>query len=133
MGYYTRVTGEIYVYPQITWKEAHDTIWAQQQQREEELTLEMHEETVPTELEGELVQVVRRTFTHVRPTWDDQYKAYSTQENLQKIVNAFPGHEWSGYLEGEGEGAGDGPDVWRLYVRDGKAIRVEPEIVWPEV
>jgi hypothetical protein len=129
MGYYTRLTGEIYTSPPISWKEAKDTIWAQQNQREDELTLEMFEETVPTELDGEYVQVVRRTFTHVRPTWDDGIKAYKTEQILQDIVDFFPGHEWSGYIEGVGE---EYPDVWRLYVKNGVVNRVEPKIVWPE-
>lgn len=134
MGYYTRVTGEIYVDPPISWKDAHDTIWAQQGQRGEELTLDLRSESESVEIDGELVEVVRREFTHVRPTYDDAYKAYYTERNLQTLVDAFPGHEWSGYLEGEGEGEGDGkPDLWRLYVRNGQVVKVEPQIVWPEV
>lgn len=137
MGYYTRVTGEIRVTPPITWAEAKDTTWAQQgsghYDRDFEFVLHMNEQDDETVIEGELVQVVRRTFTRVEPRWDDSYKAYYSKENLQQLVDAFPGHEWIGYLEGEGEGAGDGPDIWRLYVRDGKVIEVRPELVWPEV
>lgn len=129
MGYYTRLSGTIKITPPITWREAKDTIWAQQGQREEELTLELNTEVYDTEIEDDVVTVSRKEFTHVRATWEDeQIKAYRTEECLQQIVDAFPGHDFSGYIEGVGE---ESPDIWRLTVRGGRVVKIEPTITWP--
>jgi hypothetical protein len=88
--------------------------------------LEVSSETVTTD-EGMLT---RFTSDAIVPSTDDSFKVYSLMEDVQKIVSDFPDHTFSGYLYVEGE---ENDDMWRLYVKDGKAIQVKPEIVWPEV
>jgi hypothetical protein len=59
----------------------------------------------------------------------DEYRENGLVEEIQKAVDEFPGHTFTGYLECEGE---NNTDIWRVYVKNGKAIRVDPQIIWPE-
>ncbi len=64
----------------------------------------------------------------------DELKAYEWENILRSLIDALPlDVTASGYIEREGEGRGEGPDLERLYVK-GRTVRaVKPIIVWPEV
>lgn len=68
---------------------------------------------------------------------EDEFKAYWLVDNLNKLVTALdsddaPSRKWSGYLEVHGEGDGPGDiDLWRLKVVNGKAVEIQPKLVWP--
>lgn len=128
MGYYTRVTGEIRIEPPLTWQEFKDSRFLPGSPNDNgnyDVRLCVDEETVDTD-EG---QLVRKTASVVLPRWDDSFKAYNLVEHVQAVIDAFPGHTFSGRLECEGE---DNTDMWRVVVRNGHAVKVEPRIVWPD-
>lgn len=121
MGYYTRVTGEFAIEPPLTWTEIRDNPVP----TDRDVRLRIDEETVDTD-EGPLT---RKTSSALVPRWDDSFKAYHLIEHVQKVIDAFPGHTFTGRLDCEGEESGD---LWRVVVRDGRAEKVEPRIVWPD-
>lgn len=126
MGYYSTVTGEIAIIPPLSWKEIKDSPLLPHDEQRQDAKLALEESTVDTE-DGTLI---RRNAPRIVPATDDSYKAYDVVGAVQEIVNAFPGHTYTGYLQGEGE---ENDDMWRVYVKDGKAIEVKPEITWPEL
>jgi hypothetical protein len=57
-------------------------------------------------------------------------KAYGIIAEVQKIIDILgDGYTYSGYIELNGEESGD---LWRIHIRQGKAVEVQPQIVWPE-
>jgi hypothetical protein len=70
---------------------------------------------------------VRRAVALV-PIMEDRYKGYDILEDVQKAIDAYPEHEFTGRLDCEGT---DSLDVWRLEVHDRTAVKVVPRIVWP--
>lgn len=128
MSYTTHVTGEFTITPPLAWTEFKDSKFAPHyvtSRYDPELILRVSERSVDTE-EGPLLHRVADALV-MREI--DEYCADGLLEQVQKAVNAFPGHEFSGYLECEGE---DNTDIWRVYVKNRKAIKVEAQIVWPE-
>ncbi|MGW0577317.1 DUF6205 family protein [Streptomyces sp. NPDC002920] len=127
MGYYTRVTGEIRIEPPLTWQEFKDSPFNPHSTEYDDsldAKLLIHEETVDTD-DGPLL---RRTAPELVAAHTDSYKAYRLVEDVQKAIDTFTGHTFSGRLECKGE---DGA-LWRVIVRDGRAQQVEPRIVWPD-
>jgi Family of unknown function (DUF6205) len=122
MGYNTSVTGEIRIEPPLAWREFKDSPFAG---RDMDVKLRIDEETVDTD-DGPLI---RKTASAIVPAWEDSYKAYKLIEHVQQVIDAFPGHTFTGRLECEGE---ENTDLWRVVIRDGRAVRIEPRIVWPD-
>jgi hypothetical protein len=122
MGYNTSVSGEITITPPLTWNEIKDSPFLG---CDLDVALHVQEETVDTE-DGTLT---RKTATALVPAWEDSYKAYHLVEHVQRALDAFPGHTFTGRLECEGE---DNTDIWRVIIRDGRAVKIEPRIVWPD-
>lgn len=125
MGYNTSVTGTFTITPPITWTEMKDTPYVSDDWRDGDLKLHITEETVDTD-EGQLIRKTANTLT-LRDI--DEYRAYNLIEHVQAAVDAFPGHDWSGRLDCEGE---EGGDLWRVEIRDGRATEVKPRIVWDD-
>jgi Family of unknown function (DUF6205) len=128
VGYTTYVTGEFTITPPLTWPEFKDSKYAPdnlESRREPPLVLQVEEETVTTEL-GPLL---RLTATALVMREIDEYRAYDLLEKVQEAIDSFPGHTFTGYLACDGE---QSSDIWRVVIRDGRAVRVEPRIVWPD-
>lgn len=125
MGYYTRFSGEVRIVPPLTWAEVKDSPWLSPEEGDLMLRLDVEEEPGT---DGSAVTRTRRTAGAIVPIREDAYRGYHADDHLQEIVEAFPGHEFTGHISAEGEEAGD---LWRLAVRDGKAVRDEPRILWP--
>ncbi|MEV8353151.1 DUF6205 family protein [Streptomyces niveus] len=128
MGYITHVTGEFAITPQLTWTEIKDSPYSPIPPAGDdrlELVLRVDEVTVDTD-DGPLL---RRTASALVMSEIDEYRAYGLLDAVQAAVDAFPGHEWSGRLECEGE---ENSDMWRVIIRDGRALKIEPRIVWPD-
>jgi hypothetical protein len=134
MGTNTRVSGEIRINPPLNWIEIQKfpdrLISSHRGKVDPEIKLKIDEQSVNTE-EGELI---RRTASEVIPSWNQQYRAYHIEEHLQQIVDLYPQHTFTGYLEGvvEDMGYDGGPEMWRLTVVNGRATKFKPELVWPE-
>jgi hypothetical protein len=126
MGHYTTVEGEIAITPPLTWSELKDSPFARATNPTlRDVRLVVTEEQVDTP-EGPLL---RRSAAALVPAYADGYKAYHLVEHVQQAIDAFPGHAFTGRLDCSGEEAGD---VWRVVVRDGRALEVRPQIVWPD-
>lgn len=122
MGYNTSVDGELRIEPPLTWREFKASPFTGD---DLDVRLRVEAETIDTD-DGPLM---RKTATALIPTWEDSYKAYHLVEHVQQAIDAFPGHTFTGRLECEGE---DNTDIWRVIVRDGKAVKIQPRIVWPD-
>ncbi|MZF56897.1 hypothetical protein GTX53_24215 [Streptomyces sp. SID5594] len=137
MGYRTNVTGEFAITPPLTWGEIKNgpftTAMAlgkavrlyMASAHDYDLALRVNEESVET-TEGTLV---RRTAAALVMREIDDYRERNLVEQVQEIIDAFPGHTFTGRLDCEGE---ENTDLWRVVVREGRALRVEPRIVWPD-
>lgn len=131
MDYNTRVTGEIRIEPPLTYAEFKNSPFIAGDSLIEgsiDVRLRVEEETVDTD-EG---QLVRKTASALIPKWEEPYRAYHLIEHVQRAIDVFTTtgiHMFSGRLECEGEEQGD---MWRVVIRDGRAVRVEPRIVWPD-
>lgn len=125
MGYTTHVRGEFTITPPLTWNEFKDSPLASDDWRDSDLALRIDETTVNTD-DGPLL---RRTASALAMREIDEYRERNLVEQVQQAVDAFPGHTFTGRLECEG---GENLDMWRVYVRDGRAVRVEPTITWPD-
>jgi Family of unknown function (DUF6205) len=128
MGYYTQIEGDFAIIPPLTRKELrnagyddhgkHASGWR---------TLKPRVES--TQTETDYGYQIEYTCNQIVPADTERFKAYGVLNHMQEIIDAFPGHEFTGLLECTGEDPGD---LWRVYVKNGKAIKVTPEIVWPE-
>lgn len=128
MGYITHVRGEFGITPPLTWNEFKDSPFSPFPPAGDariELVLRVDEETIETD-DGPLL---RRTASALVMSEIDEYRAHGLLELVQRAVDAFPGHSFTGRLDCEGE---ENTDLWRVIVRDGRALRIEPRIVWPE-
>jgi hypothetical protein len=128
MGYITHVTGEFTIEPPLTWPEFKDSKFAPHNAKsswDPSLLLRVDETTVDT-AEGPLL---RRTATALVMREIDEYRAHGLLDDVQEAVDSFPGHTFTGRLECEGE---ENTDLWRVVIRDGRAVKVTPRIVWPD-
>jgi len=128
MGYTTRVDGEFAITPPLTWNEFKDSEFAPDNAKsgwEPSLILRVDEDSVDTD-EGPLL---RRTATALVMREIDEYRERGLVDEVQKAIDSFPGHTFTGRLDCEGE---ENTDMWRVAIRDGRAVKVEPRIVWPD-
>lgn len=127
MGYTTYVRGELTVSPPLTWDEFKDSPFyaASRGDAQRDLMLRVDAEEVDSP-DGALI---RRTASALVMAWEDEYRAYDLLKHVEEAVTSWPGHTWSGRLECEGE---ENTDMWRVVIRDGHAVRIEPRIVWPD-
>ncbi len=128
MSYRTHVTGEFAIAPPLTWTEFKDSQFAPHNITEPydpDVILRVAEESVDTE-DGPLL---KRTATALVMREIDEYNSRNLLAQVQKAIDSFPGHTFTGRLDCEGEG---NADLWRVVVRNGRAVKVEPRIVWPD-
>lgn len=125
MSYTTHVTGEFAIEPPLTWPEIKDSPFASDDWRDSDLLLRVDEEQVNTD-DGLLI---RCTASALVMREIDEYNARNLITQVQAAVDAFPGHTFTGRLDCEGE---ENTDMWRVVVRDGRAVKVTPRIVWPD-
>lgn len=122
MGYQTTISGEIRIEPPLTWPEIKSN---PAYQGTTAVRLDIDEQSIDTP-EGELIS---RSASSLSAAFEGPYKAYGLLSQVQAAVEAAPGHTFTGHLECSGE---DRDDLWRLVVRNGTAVKVEPTIVWPD-
>lgn len=131
MGYITRVEGEFTIEPPLTWNEIKNSpfnkpgregLWGADGI---DLGLCVNEASVDTD-DGPLL---RRSASALVMPYIDEYRARELVEQVQRCINLFPGHTFTGRLDCEGE---ENTDLWRVVIRNGRAVKVEPRIVWPD-
>lgn len=118
------VTGAIEVVPPLNWTEIrkanlNDSILAFP------LGVDMQVEIEETD-EGTVT--VKKVSTLI-PWTDDKHAAHSLLDMVQCVVNMCPGHHYLGHFEVTLADEASLP--YRIYVYDGKAVKVVPEISWP--
>lgn len=124
MGYYTTWTGEITIDPPIPWELLHDSKY-----HGEGYSNGTDAKIVTKEIWCKEIASLTRVGVAIQNRWQDSSTSYNMMENVQDIVDKFgEGRTFSGHIEAVGE---EGGDLWRLRVRNGEAIRVEPTIMWP--
>lgn len=126
MGTLTTVDGEISISPALNWKDIKDSKFLDvpDMVRSTDVVLRVREEEVEVD-DGLLMQ---RTCDTLSPAWEGPYKAYHLVEHVQEVIDAFPGHTFTGRLECLTEGV----EPWRVVISNRKAMKVEPKIVWPD-
>lgn len=128
MGYITHVTGEFAIEPPLTYSEFKDSKFAPDNITSSytpSLVLRVSEQVV----EKEDGVFLRRTATALVMREIDEYRERGLVDEVQSALDTFPGHTFTGRLECEGD---ENTDMWRVVVRDGRASKVEPRIVWPD-
>jgi hypothetical protein len=132
MGYISDVSGEIYINEDVKVKHLQNLITSKLAKTLAGKMPLDHCVFVDYEQNFEEVEdftIVRFTASEIKPT-DSSMKAYGIVAEVQKIVDILgDGYTYSGYIELNGEEPGD---LWRIYIRQGKAVEVQPKIVWPE-
>jgi hypothetical protein len=130
-----RITGQINIVPPVTWGELHDKPHLD----ERGLGLDGHFPDVTVKLdtisevtaEGEFL---RRSGVAIIPTGFET-NGYTLLDEVRRIVAEFAtapdgtARTFAGFLHvvwGRGE------EVYRLTVRDGVPVQVNPRIVWPD-
>jgi hypothetical protein len=124
MGYHTRVwpPDSIEIDPPIEWGEMKDSEFVN---GDSEVSLAVREEDTETD-QGILT---RRYATRLEVTYQDEYREIDLTGAVQDAIDAFPDHTFTGRFNCFGE---DNEDIWRVVIRDGKAIKVQAHIVWPD-
>lgn len=125
MGYASTAEGQIKITPPLNHQELKGLPdLGGQFEAEVELIIE------ESEVETENGTLISRTAEVIRPADEDEgQKRYDTDQQLGKIVNAYPRHLFNGYFEFLGE---DG-ERWRTVIKDSViTTNVQPELRWPE-
>lgn len=132
MGYISDVTGEIYVNEELKVSDLQKLVSGK---IAKSLGGKIpYEHCVYLDYEQTFEDAEDYTIVHfedgvIMPT-SGSMKAYGIIAEVQKIVDILgDGYTYSGYIELNGEESGD---LWRIYIRQGKAVEVQPQIVWPE-
>lgn len=125
----TYINGRIEINPPLTWAQIKDSAYLKANARARSLwpdaILDVTETTVETD-EGELT---RREAIAIIPDEGTETSARTLIQDVQAIIDASPGHEFTGRFQCEGE---ENSDIWRVVIRDRRAVRVDAQIVWPE-
>lgn len=123
MGYYSNLRGGWVVRPALTWVDLKDNLGLTEEGRRT-VWLQMAEVEIEQE-DG----VLHTKECHNVAVYEDSVKAYDTEAEVKEIAEAFPDHEFAGYLEVEGE---ENTDMWRMYIVKGKAIKHSVRAMWPD-
>lgn len=127
MGYSTYVTGEFKISPPLRWSEMKGSPFLPDAGRDGSVLALRLDEATRHSPDG---LILKRTAAALGMRDDDEYRqAHQLVDEVQRAVDAFPGHTWSGRLDCEGE---DNADMWRVVILAGRATRIDPQIIWPD-
>ncbi|MFF8786718.1 DUF6205 family protein [Streptomyces sp. NPDC015125] len=126
MGYYTAVSGQILIDPPLrgtTLKKSPFSSPRAGGETQRCLRLDIKEEPAGPGETGE--PVARRVISvHV-----ERLDAFDMEGELQELIDAFPGHTFTGRLQCMGDDHWN--DMWGVIVRNGHAEEVKPTVIWP--
>jgi hypothetical protein len=124
----THIEGRIKVTPPIPWGKIKDSPYLKENARVSynypDAVFDVTETVVHVE-EGELT---RREAVAIVPA-DGETSARTLISDVQAIIDAHPDHEFTGRFDCEGE---ENADIWRVIIRNRKAIDVYAQITWPQ-
>ncbi|MYZ37917.1 MULTISPECIES: DUF6205 family protein [unclassified Streptomyces] len=129
MSYYTAVSGEILIEPPLrgaTLKASpfYDPWIGGEAQRC--IRLDAGEEPADGAAPETATELVAR---RVISADVERLDAFDMEDELQELLDAFPGHTFTGRLQCMGDNHWS--DMWGVVVRDGRAEKVTPTVVWP--
>ncbi len=129
VGYDTILRGELVIEPPLRYGEYKDSPHnGQQRAQENKLGVYLAEDRETVETDDGVLDV--RTAGRVVYAWPRAEKLYDIVPELQRLVDAHPGHAFTGEFRAEGDDFGD---IWLLRVNaDRKVERVLPTITWPD-
>ncbi|KOU43236.1 DUF6205 family protein [Streptomyces sp. WM6378] len=113
------MTGEIRIEPPLTWTECQGSRFLGRSTEGPRALL--------LEVDGELPTA---TVGLALPDRDDEESLDWLEDDLQELIDAFPGHEFRGRIQCMGDGHWN--DMWGVVVIDGRAQRVTPQVIWPD-
>lgn len=132
MSYTTDFTGEIRINPPIPWAEIKNSPFTE---RTDHYTWYPDSKDVKFEIEEIFTEtdqgtLITRSAVAVISAEQEEPRGRDTTKHLQELIDAHgDGRTFTGHLDAAGERAGD---LWRLQVRNGRAVVVKPRIVWPD-
>lgn len=129
MGYPTDVEGRIVISPPVTGKEIglRPELFQEEALNPRGKSRSAWGDVESTHIDVDGDTLVKRQCSSIR-AYEGDFSPWDLIPNVQEIVDAFPDREYTGYFECTGS---DG-DLWRIAVRDGKAVEIKPTITWPE-
>ncbi|PZG16481.1 hypothetical protein C1I95_17385 [Micromonospora craterilacus] len=128
MAYDSQVSGEITIDPPLPWAEIRDSGYLPGSAWLNNKTVKLR--VVTDEVDTEHGLLLRQQAVGIVPVTEDSYNAHSLVADVQQLIDQFGGgRTFAGRLNGCGDDAGD---LWRLEVRDGRAVEVQARIVWPD-
>jgi len=128
---YTVATGEFRIEPPLTWPKFKSSPYHPAQKRSEPDVLF---EVETTEVDGEQGVMLLHRAVAVHPYAPGRPFAYRVglAETLRKLLAEYGDrHQFTGYFECRTSRDDVQCDWYRLTVRDGEVVRVEPTITWP--
>jgi hypothetical protein len=114
MSYDSHFTGRIDITPPLTWLQ----VSIHMPQGLKTLQLAATEAVVTNIIAGDAVV----------PLSSRAYNGHGIHAELQSLIDAFPGKEFSGTIEAHPEDPDGTP--WRYIIRDRTVVRQEPAITW---
>lgn len=132
MGSTVHIEGEIRIDPPAPWLDIRYSEYVPQPgikpwEYDHDLMLRVVEEATET-AEGETL--IRRWADAIVSCGADEQRAYHLEQEINGIIAELgPGYTFTGYLE---MSCLDFMSQWRIKVIDGRAVRFDPELVWPE-
>lgn len=139
MSYTTKVTGGFEIEPPLTWDEIKASQFTHAYQagpgsvavwRAPGTDLDLIVDMTEQDIEGGVAYRYSGTKLVMRQI--DEYRADGLEQQVQRVVGMFGDHTYEGSLDAEGEGGGWGPDVWRIRIRNGRAIKETAIMLYPD-
>jgi len=131
MTNYTVAMGEFRIEPPLTWAEFKASPYRPEQARTEPDVLF---EVETTEVDGEQGVMLLHRAVAVHPYAPGRLFGYHVglAETLRKLLVEYGDrHQFTGYFECRTSRDDVQHDWYRLTVRDGEVVRMEPHITWP--
>jgi hypothetical protein len=128
MGYITHFDGEFRIEPPLTWSEIRESRFAPERAERERLDVKVRIEE--TEVDTNEGVMTRRAGVALVPTYEEEMRGYDIVSHVQLFLDTYGDrHRLTDRLDCAGEETGD---LWRLEIHDGRAVKVQPRIVWPD-
>lgn len=129
---YITATGEFRIEPPLTWAEFKDSPHRPERAGAEPDVLF---EIETTEIDGPNGTMLLHRAASVRPYAPGQPFAYRGDlvKTMMQLLHEYgDSHRFVGHFEARESRDHTPSDPWRVLVRNGYAVRVEPAITWPE-
>jgi Family of unknown function (DUF6205) len=124
----TRIEGRIEITPPLNWAQIKDSPYLNANARNGRSYPDVLFDVIETTVHTDAGELTRREAVAIVPT-EGETSARTLLDDVQAIIDASPGHEFTGRFQCEGE---QNDDIWRVVIRDRKSVRVDAQITWPD-